>query len=310
MKEKKPFNQMNLFGLDKYINELIYLYNSNKLSNKILLSGQKGTGKSTLAYHFINFVLSKIEEFSYDLNNFKINPKNHSFQTIVNMTNINFFLIDIKVEDKFIDINQIRELILNLTKSSFNNKPRFILIDNIEFLNVNSVNALLKVLEEPSSNVHFILINNNKKVLSTLLSRCINFKISLSHRESLQIANKLLDSDVDNLINKDLINYYSTPGNIYNLINFSINNDYDLKNIDLKQFLERIIKNNHYKKESSFQYLIFDFVEFYLSRIETSVSLNVREKYSYFLKRISDTKKFNLDQESLFIEFKDKILNE
>jgi len=310
MKEKKPFNQMNLFGLDKYINELIYLYNSDKLPNKILLSGQKGTGKSTLAYHFINFVLSKDEEFSYDLNNFEINPKNHSFQTIVNMTNINFFLIDIKVEDKFIDINQIRELILNLTKSSFNNKPRFILIDNIEFLNVNSVNALLKVLEEPSSNVHFILINNNKKVLSTLLSRCINFKISLSHRESLQIVNKLLDSDVDNLINKDLINYYSTPGNIYNLINFSINNDYDLKNINLRQFLERIIKDNHYKKESSFQYLIFDFVEFYLSRIETSVSLNVREKYSYFLKRISDTKKFNLDQESLFIEFKDKILNE
>ena len=310
MKEKKPFNQMNLFGLDKYINELIYLYNSDKLPNKILLSGQKGTGKSTLAYHFINFVLSKDEEFSYDLNNFEINPKNHSFQTIVNMTNINFFLIDIKVEDKFIDINQIRELISNLTKSSFNNKPRFILIDNIEFLNVNSVNALLKVLEEPSSNVHFILINNNKKVLSTLLSRCINFKISLSHRESLQIANKLLDSDVDNLINKDLINYYSTPGNIYNLINFSINNDYDLKNINLRQFLERIIKDNHYKKESSFQYLIFDFVEFYLSRIETSVSLNVREKYSYFLKRISDTKKFNLDQESLFIEFKDKILNE
>ena len=310
MKEKKPFNQMNLFGLDKYINELIYLYNSDKLPNKILLSGQKGTGKSTLAYHFINFVLSKDEEFSYDLNNFEINPKNHSFQTIVNMTNINFFLIDIKVEDKFIDINQIRELISNLTKSSFNNKPRFILIDNIEFLNVNSVNALLKVLEEPSSNVHFILINNNKKVLSTLLSRCINFKISLSHRESLQIANKLLDSDVDNLINKDLINYYSTPGNIYNLINFSINNDYDLKNINLRQFLERIIKDNHYKKESSFQYLIFDFVEFYLSRIETTVSLNVREKYSYFLKRISDTKKFNLDQESLFIEFKDKILNE
>ena len=310
MKEKKPFNQMNLFGLDKYINELIYLYNSDKLPNKILLSGQKGTGKSTLAYHFINFVLSKDEEFSYDLNNFEINPKNHSFQTIVNMTNINFFLIDIKVEDKFIDINQIRELISNLTKSSFNNKPRFILIDNIEFLNVNSVNALLKVLEEPSSNVHFILINNNKKVLSTLLSRCINFKISLSHRESLQIANKLLDSDVDYLINKDLINYYSTPGNIYNLINFSINNDYDLKNINLRQFLERIIKDNHYKKESSFQYLIFDFVEFYLSRIETTVSLNVREKYSYFLKRISDTKKFNLDQESLFIEFKDKILNE
>ena len=48
---------------------------------------------------------------------------------------------------KIYDINQIRELISNLNKSSFNNKPRFILIDNIEFLNKNSINALLKILK-------------------------------------------------------------------------------------------------------------------------------------------------------------------
>ena len=29
----------------------------------------------------------------------------------------------------------------------------------------------------------------------------------------------------------------------------------------------------------------------------------------YFLKRISEIKKFNLDEESLFIEFEDKVLN-
>ena len=43
---------------------------------------------------------------------------------------------------------------------------------------------LLKILEEPSPNTYFILINNNKKVLPTLLSRCINFKISLSNKEN------------------------------------------------------------------------------------------------------------------------------
>ena len=48
---------------------------------------------------------------------------------------------------KSIDINQIRELINNLNKSSFNSKERFVLIDNIEYLNVNSINALLKLLK-------------------------------------------------------------------------------------------------------------------------------------------------------------------
>ena len=85
---------------------------------------------------------------------------------------------------KNIDINQIRELIRSLNKSSFNEKPRFILIDNIELLNLNSINALLKTLEEPSHNIYFILINNNKKILSTLLSRCINFL--KSHLETMK----------------------------------------------------------------------------------------------------------------------------
>ena len=100
-----------------------------------------------------------------------------------------------------IDILQIRQLINNLNKSSFNDKPRFILIDNIEFLNTNSLNALLKTLEEPSANTIFILIHNNKKILPTLLSRCINFKISLSHMENLEIANNLLDGQLYMRIN-------------------------------------------------------------------------------------------------------------
>ena len=43
---------------------------------------------------------------------------------------------------KFINIKQVRELILKLTKSSFNDKPRFILIDNIEYLNYAASNAV------------------------------------------------------------------------------------------------------------------------------------------------------------------------
>ena len=76
-----------------------------------------------------------------------------------------------------IDINQIRQLLSKFNKSSFNSKPRFILIDNIELLNISSVNALLKFLEEPSANTYFILIHNHKDIPNTLRSRCLEFKI-------------------------------------------------------------------------------------------------------------------------------------
>ena len=45
---------------------------------------------------------------------------------------------------------------INFTnKSSFNNDFKIVLIDNIEHLNINSINALLKVIEEPNSNLYF-----------------------------------------------------------------------------------------------------------------------------------------------------------
>ena len=123
MMNLKPHNQINLYGYKEYLKNLINIYNENKFPNKILLSGEKGIGKSTLAYHFINYILSTDEEYSYDLNNLKINIDNKSFKLIQNNSNPNFILIDLIEEKKKIDINQIRELILKLNKSSFNSNP-------------------------------------------------------------------------------------------------------------------------------------------------------------------------------------------
>ena len=36
---------------------------------------------------------------------------------------------------------------------------------------------------------------------------------------------------------------------------------------------------------------------------------NIFDEYNYFMKRVLNTKKFNLDEESFFVEFKNKILN-
>ena len=304
-----PSSQTELFEHKEIFNQLSKLYKNDNLPNKIILSGEKGIGKSTLAYHLINLVLSEDEEKPYDYVNNKINYENKSYKLIQNYSNPNFYLIDVIEGKKNVDINQIRELIINLNKSSFNNKPRFVLIDNIEFLNINSINALLKILEEPTSNAHFILINNNKRILPTLASRCINFKISLTNKDSLFIVNKLLDEKLYKIVNDDLINYYLTPGNVYNLVKFAEINEYNLNNLSLRDFLKILIKNKHYKKNILNEYIVFDLIESYFRKINLSFSSSVHKKYSYFLKKFYDTKKFNLDEDSLFIEFEENVLN-
>ena len=302
----QPYNQTKLYGLDKYFNQFKDLYKSNKLPNKILLSGPKGIGKSTLAYHLINYVFSLHEENPYKTKDFMISDENQSFRLIQQNVNPNFTLLDVTPEKKNIDIKQVRQLITNMTKTSLNTKPRFVLIDNIEFLNLNSINALLKILEEPSKNTYFILINNCVKILSTLKSRCLEFKITLSNLESLNVAKKLIDTNIDEQINKDLINYYFTPGKIYNLIKFSNEFDIDIKNLGLKDLIYLIIDQRYYKKDSSIRYLIFELIEFYLR-----YNLNSKfSTYNYFIRKIENLKRFNLDQESFFLELKSKMLNE
>ena len=305
-----PSNQTCLFEHENHLVQFTKLYLRDNLPNKILLSGEKGIGKCTLAYHFINYVLSSDEEHSYNLKNIEINTSNKSFRLIQNRSNPNFILIDVKDERKNIDIDQIRNLISILNKSSFNSKPRFILIDNIDLLNINSVNALLKILEEPNDNINFILINNNKKVLPTLKSRCLNFKISLTYDQSISVANRLLNENINNFLNKDIITHYSSPGQLLKIINFAKIHDIDLKKLKLGNLISKIILDKKYKKDSSIKDLIYSLIELYFRNNVSIKNIDFIYMYSYFLNKINNTKIFNLDDESLFMEFEDKILNE
>ena len=305
----EPKTQQSLFGHQKIFDVLKNLYLNKKLPNKIILSGDEGIGKCTLAYHLINYILSLNEDNSYDLKDYKINNENQSFKLIQNKSSPNFNLIDVEEGKKNIDINQIRNLISNLNKSSFNLNPRFVLIDNINLLNLNSVNALLKIIEEPNDNIYFILINNNTRVLPTLKSRCINFKIFLSKNEVIDITNKIFSQDIYNLFNKELINYYTTPGQLLKILNISAELEIDIKNLSLKNFILLIIKNKLYKKDKILSELIYSFIEIYFRKNININNIEMLNFYNNFLKKIANTKIYNLDDESLFMEFEDRILN-
>ena len=308
----KPSENTKLYALGDFFKEFTKLYNDKQMPNKILLSGKRGLGKSTLAYHVINYALSLNEDYKYDISKLYINKNNRSFKLIQNSSHPNFYLIDLFDEKKSIDIDQVRTMITYTNKSCFNDSPRFILIDNIEYLNKNSNNALLKIIEEPNDGIFFILINNNEKnILPTLKSRCIVFKINLTFDETIEVTNLLLDKNIFEIINHELINYYTTPGEIINFINFSIEKKINLKQLTILELLILLIDNGYYKKNRYVKRLIINFIElFFLKEYKLSATKNsLLYLYHKFIFKINNVEKFNLDEESLFLEFKSKLLN-
>ena len=88
-----PKNQEILIGYNHLFLNFVNLYKNKRLPNKILLSGTKGIGKATFAYHIINYIFSFNENFSYDLKSYKINNLNRSFNLVKNNSHPNFHLI-------------------------------------------------------------------------------------------------------------------------------------------------------------------------------------------------------------------------
>ena len=308
----EPSIQLKLFGYKENFNHLANLFNKANLPSKIILSGPEGIGKSTFAYHFINYALSVDESDAYDIDKNEIFSTNKSFNLLNNKTNPNFFSVDLIEAKKNIEISQIRSMIEYTNKSSFNNKPRFILINNIEFLNINSANALLKVLEEPNKGVFFILIHNNsKKIKDTITSRCINFKLNLSFNEMNKISSSLINSDVYSEFNKDFINNYNTPGFYLKLLDFAKTNKIDIKKVTLKEFLLFIIDNNLFKKNPYVKKNFSIFVQLYFLQLIKQVNNcdYLIDLYSKFINDFNNCDKFNLDYETLFLEFKSKVLD-
>ena len=210
-------NQLSLFGYEDYFTSFADLYRKNILPNTILLSGAKGLGKSTFAYHFINYILSYNELNKYSVNDMTINPDSSSYKSLTNNTNPNFLLLESDMLDENIKIDKVRGVLNFLTKSTYSSDIKIILIDNAEYLNAHSSNALLKALEESGNRTFFFIIHNSQgKILDTIKSRCIEFKVSFTINEKEKILKNIIKQydDALNLKNIDDSFFFDTPGNI------------------------------------------------------------------------------------------------
>ena len=111
-----PKYQLKLFGYDQYFNSFVKLFKKNKLPNTILLTGAKGLGKSTFAYHFINYILSYKDINKYSLENFTIHPENNSYKKLIQNIHPNFSLLETEKSSDIIKIDSGKNVVIGFEK--------------------------------------------------------------------------------------------------------------------------------------------------------------------------------------------------
>ena len=310
-----PINQPYLYGYDKYFDFFIKLCEKNEMPNCILLSGPKGLGKSTFAFHMANYILSKNEENRYSIGDYNIHQNNSSYRLVNLNIHPNFFLIENKMFEKDIKIDQIRDLLRFLNKSTYSKDIRIIMIDNSENLNLNSSNALLKSIEEPQNNTFFFIIHNSScTILETIKSRCTEFKFTFSSKEKKNIFKDIVHQYEESLEINEVIDdyYFESPGNLIKYFLPLYMNNIKVAGNTLECIYYFIDKYKNAKDPETLSFLSLFIEKFY----KELCSSDIKNLNSYFynqskiLKYINDMKKFNLDKKNVLIYIKDILQNE
>ena len=310
----KPKSQLNLYGYESYFKFFNKLYEQDNLPNSILISGQKGLGKSTFTYHFINFLLSKGEKNEYNTRDYVIDPNNSTYKSIQSGTHANLFILD-AIDDENIKIDQIRKLLLFLNKSTYYKSVKIVLLDNAEYLNINSSNALLKAIEEPSKDTYFFIINNDsQKIMNTIKSRCIDFVINFNFLKKKNIFNKIAQTYSLNFTESDLdiFLYFDTHGNLLKYLSTLKNSDFKISK-DYLSCISYFMDLYNEKTDPKLLSFITLFIQNFYNQLSLNNSLFISNYYrnlNKILHLIDNMKKFHLDKKNLIFSIDKIIKNE
>lgn len=322
-----------VIGFDQEFDSILNQLLDNKLSNSLLLTGNKGIGKKY-------FILQIIEEY--------INKKVVSSQTqhhlslLKNNSHPNIIIAEKEIDEKtkklknFIVIDQIRKINQFCSETSIiEDIPKFILIDCADDMNINASNALLKILEEPKLNTYFFLISHQpSSLLPTIKSRCLKINLPNHNYDNFSNIIEISNNDINEETKKflyditngspGLINEYEFDEilNIFErLINLIEDKDpFSLSNNDTIKFLSSL-DNDQLKIFLSFIKFILitinkiklgiNITKNYLSdsvlKIQTisdKISLDIiQKKLDYLINNENDLFTFNLDKKIFMINF-------
>ena len=142
---------------------------SKKIAHSYLVSGPRGTGKTTIAR-----ILAKALNC---LNPDSGEPCNEceNCREITNGTHPDVFELDAASNRGIDDVRAIQDAAKYYPVKS---KFKFFIVDEVHMLTTQAFNAMLKILEEPPEYLIFILATTNpEKLPQTILSRCQRFNL-------------------------------------------------------------------------------------------------------------------------------------
>lgn len=166
-RKHRPVNFAALVGQDHVVRTLKNALSKNMVSHAYLLSGVRGTGKTSTAKLLAKALncldLVDGEPCNKCMNCLKINEGN--FMDIIEID---------AASNRGID--EIRDLREKIKFMPVEGKTKVYIIDEVHMLTGEAFNALLKTLEEPPGHIVFILATTEPhKIPLTILSRCQKF---------------------------------------------------------------------------------------------------------------------------------------
>lgn len=196
-----PLSQPLLLGHEDTLSHIIHSYTQGKLGHALMLSGDEGTGKATLAIHIIRRLLAGDIHTPMD-------AEHPIFRRLTAGSHGDFLLIrpemDTKREEikQEISVEQVRSITEFVSTTPSESDWRIILVDGAELMTLSAANAILKVLEEPPPHALFFLISHQpESVLPTIRSRC---QIWRCRQPSTEIYTRILSTLIPELSSEEI----------------------------------------------------------------------------------------------------------
>ena len=168
----RPQKFQELIGQDSMVISIQNAIKLKRIPNAYLLTGIRGTGKTTTARIIAKAINCKVD-FATDQ---KCSEGDFCHcESITNSNHIDILEMDAASKTGIDDIREILEASKYHPSTA---EYKVFIIDEVHMLSKQAFNALLKTLEEPPPHLKFILATTEvKKIPVTILSRCQRFDL-------------------------------------------------------------------------------------------------------------------------------------
>ena len=261
-----------LVGCDRLKESILALISSGRMPHAIILEGEEGTGKHTLAKFIAKSFVCRENNPPCD------NCRDCHLADVGTHPDIEWIAPEEK--KKSISVEKVRTLKALSHTAAHTSDGRVFIIEKADTMSTASQNTLLKVLEEPPSKLLFILLaESSGKLLETVVSRCTVFSLFPPNEE---VGLKFLcEQGLEREKSKEILKL--ERGNIGKALTTIVGNKKKLAVEIANEYLENVLSGNAYgallctvrleKDRPLANDFIFELKELTISKIKAATSL-------------------------------------